>query len=187
MENREMRNSILIAGFLLVLSFDIASGQTALDVEKKYGKPVHAHPVSEYVWMTPEYAADGQICRAILYHKRISTETNYLGTYMPMWELLDIFDELAPPNTRGAKKEYFGSTQTSSSMAWTTFAYEKVTFRLVIGFQFGSLADMKEKGVPFGGRTPAMTNQPDAEFMAQNAVKPEIAYVVWNERKCAGQ
>ena len=169
-----------------MLCFNAAPGQTASDVEKKYGKPVNAYSVSEHIWMTPEYAADGQICRATLYHKRISPETNYLEIYMPMWELLDVFNELAPPGTRGAKKEYFGGTQTSASMAWTTFAYEKVTFSLWIGFQFGSLADMKEKGVPFGGRTPAMTNQPDDEFMAKNAVKPEIAYVRWSGRKCAG-
>jgi hypothetical protein len=182
-----MRNKVIVAAFLLWLPFNVASGQSSLDVEKKYGKPVNVYSVSKHIWMTPEYASDGQICRARLYHKRISPEMNYLVTYMPKRELISVFNELAPSTVRGAKKEYFGSTQASASMAWTTFAYEKVTFSIWIGFQFGSLADMKEKGVPLGGRTPAMTNQPDDEFMVLNAVNPEIADVIWNDRKCAGE
>ena len=182
-----MRNKLILTACILMLYANIASGQTAADVEKKYGKPVNVYPVSKSIWMTPEYAADGQICRATLYLRRISDEANRLGTYIPMWELVNVFNELAPANTRGAKKEYFGNTQTSASMAWTTFAYEKVTFSVWISFQFGSLADMKEKGVTLGGRTPTMTNQPDDEFMAKNAVHPEIAYVMWNDRKCAGK
>src|ERR1700753_2810391 len=107
-----MGNKVATTTFILMLCFNAASGQTASDVEKRYGKPVNAYSVSEHIWMTPEYAADGRMCRATLYHKRISPETNYLATYMPMGELLGVFNELAPPDTRGAKKEYFGSTQT---------------------------------------------------------------------------
>ena len=106
---------------------------------------------------------------------------------MPMWDLLSVFNEWAPLNTRGAKKEYFGNTQTSGSMAWTTFEYERLTFSMWIGFQFGSLADMKEKGVPLGGRTPAKITGSDDEFMAKNGVNPVIAYVMWNDRKCVGR
>jgi hypothetical protein len=181
-----MRSKVIFAALMLMLYFNAAYGQTASDVEKKYGKPVNAYSVSEHIWMTPEYAADGQICRASLYHKRISPETNYLGTSMPMWELLGVFNGLAPLNTRGAKKEYFGATQHSASMAWTTFEYEKVKFNIWVSFKFGSLADMKEKGVSLSG-TPAMTNQPDDDFMAKNSVYPEMAYVIWNDRKCVVQ
>jgi hypothetical protein len=62
-----------------------------------------------------------------------------------------------------------------------------VTFSLWIGFDFGSFADMKKKGVPVGGRMPTKTTESDDKFMAENAVNPEMAYVIWNDRKCAGQ
>ena len=181
-----MRNKLIFASLMLMLYSGAASGQTASDIEKKYGKPVLAFPVSEHVWMTPEYAADNQLCRATLYHRRISPETNYLGTYMPMKEVLAAFNQLAPPATRGATTDDFGFTATSSSMAWTVFEYEKVRFSFWIGFQFGSLADMKDKGVPFGGRAPTKIAGTD-EFIATNAVKPEIAVITWKERKCVGQ
>ena len=135
--------------------------------------------------MTSEYAGDGQTCRVTLFNKRISAYTNYLSSELSISELLLIFDQLAPLNTRGGRQEYFGNTQTSASMAWTTFAYEKVTFTLWTGFRFGSLADMKEHGVPFGGGTPAVTSQSDHDFMADNVGKPVMAYIQWNERKCA--
>lgn len=180
-----MRIKFIFFVILSLSSLNASFGQTVSEIEKTFGKPTNAYSVSEHIWLTPEYSADGQICRATLYHKRLSAEVNYVSTsYMPMWELLEVFNNLVPLDKRGARKEYFGSTQTSASMAWTTFAYEKVTFRIWIGFQFGSLADMKEKGVPFGGKTPAKTNETDDEFIAKNAVKPELVYIIWNDRKC---
>jgi hypothetical protein len=171
----------------MLLYANTVSGRSLSDIEKRYGKPVIVYAVSEHIWMSPEYAADGQICRATLYTKRISADANYLGSYMPVWELISVFNELAPSDTRGAKKEYFGNTSTSASMAWTTFEYENVTFSSWIGFKFGSFADMKEKGVPLGGKTPATINESDDEFMAKNTVNLELAYVRWSSRKCAGQ
>ena len=74
---------------------------------------------------------------------------------MPKGELISVFNELSPRGARGAKKEYFGVTDTSSGTAWTTFPYEKVTITFWIGFKFGSIADAEAKGVPFGGRSPS--------------------------------
>jgi hypothetical protein len=182
-----MTIKVMFAALIVMLSANANFGQAALDIEKKYGKPVNVYSVSEHVWMTPEYAADGQICRATLYQKRISAESNHLGTYIPIWEVLSVFNELAPPDTRGAKKADFGGTDTSASMAWTIFPYEKVTFSFWVGFKFGSIADMKEKGVPIGGRIPTKITGSDDAFMTENAVNPEIIYIRWNDRKCDGK
>jgi hypothetical protein len=179
-----MRNNAIFAAFISMLFLNIASAQTASDIEMKFGKPVNVYSASEHIWITPEYAADGQICSVALYNKRISADTNYLSNDLSISELLLVFDQMAPLNTRGGRREFFGNLQTSASMAWTTFAYEKVTFTLWTAFRFGSLADMKEHGVRFGGGTPAVTSQADNDFMADNAGKPVMAYLRWNDRKC---
>jgi hypothetical protein len=180
-----MKIKFIFCVVLLLFGSNTSFGQTSSEIEKNFGKPTNAYSVSDHIWLTPEYDADGQICRATLYYKRISAEANYVSnSYLPVREVLKVFNDLAPLDKRGARKEYFGNTQTSASMAWTTFEYEKVTFSLWISFKFGSVADMAEKGVPLGGRTPAETNEPDDEFMAKNTVNPELVYITWNGRKC---
>jgi hypothetical protein len=172
---------------MVLLWISLASGQTLADLETKYGKPLNVYSVSEHIWMTPDFAADGQICRLNFFHKRISSETNYLGTTLPIHELLGVLQELAPLNTRGARKQPFGATETSAAMAWTTFEYEKIRFSFWTTFAFGSLADMQAKGVPVGGRMPTATSQADDDFMAASAIPPVMVYVSWLDRQCAGK
>src|SRR5258705_10742005 len=87
----------LVAGIFISASF----GQTASQIERKYGKPVSSYAVSEHIWMTPEFSDDGQMCRARLYPKRISADTDYLTGALAWWELKDVLNEFAPPKTRG--------------------------------------------------------------------------------------
>jgi hypothetical protein len=81
---------------LSILCFNSAIGQTVADVETEYGKPTPAYSVSEHIWMTPEYAFDGQVCRMRLYPKRISADTNYLSQKLPFEELREVLNELVP-------------------------------------------------------------------------------------------
>ena len=177
---------LLVAVLILLFSVNLACAQKISELEKKYGTPAKVFSVSERIWMTPEFAADGQICRLSFFHKRISAETNYLGNTIRIPELLDVFQQLAPLNTRGARKQPFGVTQTSGAMAWTDFEYENLRFSFWTTFTFGSLANMRAKGVPLGGRMPIQTSQSDDDFMAANAVPPVMVYVTWLNRKCAG-
>jgi hypothetical protein len=63
---------IKLAVVLLFVCGVPAVGQTVSDIELKYGKPVLVYPVSEHIWMTPEYATDEQVCRMTLYPKHAS-------------------------------------------------------------------------------------------------------------------
>ena len=175
-----------LAVLMVLLWAGLSSAQTMSDLETKYGAPVKLFSVSKRIWMAPDFAPNGQICRLNLFHKRISSETNYLATTIPITELLEVLDQLAPRNTRGARKQPFGATQTSGAMAWTNFEYEKVRFSFWTTFAFGSIADMQAKGVPFGGRMPTQTSQTDDDFIAANAIPPVMVYVSWVDRKCAG-
>src|SRR6266852_5702037 len=66
-----MRICLLFSLYILALQVSHVSAQTALDIERAYGKPVAVYSLSENIWMTPQYAADGQVCMMRLYPKRI--------------------------------------------------------------------------------------------------------------------
>ncbi|HET6854022.1 MAG TPA: hypothetical protein VFH46_17085, partial [Pyrinomonadaceae bacterium] len=123
-----------VALVLVLLASECVYAQTAADIQTKYGKSVDVYSVSEHIWMTPEYSSDGQVCRMRLYPKRISANTNYGAHDLPFSELRDVLNGLVPVETRGAKKQSFGTTATGGGAAWTTYDYENVTFDFVSFF-----------------------------------------------------
>jgi len=144
-----MKNAVAI--IFLLLTSDYIRAQTATDIQAKYGKPVAVYSVSENIWMTPEYAPDGQVCRIRLYPKRISADTNYGWHDLPFNELRDVLNALVRVETRGAKKEAFGATATGGGSAWTTYRYENVIFTLVSFFPTTSFDGVifKKGSMPF--------------------------------------
>src|SRR5262245_56552801 len=117
-----------VALVLVLLAGKYVNAQTAADIQTKYGKPVDVYSVSEHIWMTPEFASDGQVCRMRFYPKRISGNTNYGAHDLPFSELRGVLNKLVPVETRGAKKQLFGATATGGGAAWTTYDYQNVTF-----------------------------------------------------------
>src|SRR5437588_10847546 len=117
--------AVLMQGVFISTAF----GQTASELEGRYGKPIKAYPVSEHLWMTPEFTNDGQICRTRLYPARISADTNYLGVgdTLDLWELKDVLSQLTPPQMRGEKSQPFGMSLLLGQMAETIFTYKNVT------------------------------------------------------------
>lgn len=63
---------------ITLLSVISAVGQTRTEIEDSFGQPVKAYAVSEHIWMSPDYASDGQVCRMTFYPRRFSSTTNYL-------------------------------------------------------------------------------------------------------------
>lgn len=116
-----MKIKVTVAVFMLCLNS--AFGQSAAEIKVKYGKAVKVYSVSEHIWMTPEYAVDGQVCRMRLYPKRHAGDTNYLSQKLPFEELREVLNRLIPIHKRGAKEPGFGATATGGPAAWTTFAY----------------------------------------------------------------
>lgn len=84
-----------------------ASGQTPSEFEAKYGKPVVAYQVSESIWMTPEYTADGQVCRMRLPPRYFAANRVFISPSLPFPELQTVLNELVPLKNRGAKKRTF--------------------------------------------------------------------------------
>ena len=126
-----MRALALIV-FLLVVS--TAFGQSASEVERRYGKSISVYSVSEHIWMTPDYSADGQVCRMRLYPRRLGQETDYLISQLPHLELVQVLNDIVPPQHRGQKKGGFGLTNLGGGTAWTTYDYENVSFAFIFSY-----------------------------------------------------
>lgn len=185
-----MRNKIIIS--VVLLSFVFASttfGQTAKQIKEKYGQPIEAYSVSERIWMTPEFTAEGQVCAMRLYPKRISAMTNFLYDKMNDWELKEVLNQLAPLETRGKPTPFFGLRQIGGGRINTIYNYEKIGISFLGSFsQYFDPIDkeksdeIKTKTIKFDIKTPKNAELPK-EMDVPSGV--EIVTLAWNERTCA--
>jgi hypothetical protein len=181
-----------LATVVTLLCVCTAAGQTVSDIEGRYGKPSNVYSVSEHIWMMSEYAADGQVCRARLFPKRVSTDTNYLSVKLPSEELREVLNQMAPLVARGVKKEPFGVTATGGGAAWTTYPYEKVTFTFTSSFEVDADPENRLKPYTFSVRESSSTIKAgntapsDADLFPGRASGAEVVTLKWNDRRCAG-
>ena len=172
--------------FFLVLFVTSASGQKVSDIDKEYGAPTQVYSVSEHIWMTPEYGIDGQICRARLYPKRISSTTNYLWKELQFQELKEVLDRLIPPGQRGSAKEFFGETELGGGMGWTTYPYENVSIVFLFAGRVDpeSIKRIESPTFPIEDLPVQRKPLPSYRDIPFNA-GVEIATIKWTNRKCA--
>ena len=180
---------IQLIAALLMLSATVSFGQKASEIETKYGKPTSAYSVGEFIWMTPEYAADGQVCRMRLYPKRISADTNYVVKDLPFDDFKTIVDQLIHNDARGAKSEPFdGLWTTGGGSMWATFTYEKVRFIYSAGFTLAYDPGVLKRGdfvfsLPETGAAKSVKS--DDEFLLFHTSRVEIVTITWFDRKCS--
>lgn len=188
-----MRNKLIFFVVLFLLNLNASFGQTASDIEREYGRPTNAYSVSEYIWMTPEFAVDGQVCRMRLYPKRISGNTNYVSRELPFDDFRHVVDQMVPLDKRGAKREPFDSGwATGGGAMWAIFTYEKVRITYAAGFKVGP-NDWKEskpfvfseEALSLFEKEPESTVKPEDEFILYRTSKAEIVTITWLDRKCA--
>ena len=184
-----MKSKLKLFGALLMLNATLAFGQTAAEVEAKYGKPTKAYSVSQFIWMTPEYADDGQVCRMRLYPKRVSGDINYVVKDLPFDDFKSVVDQLIPLELRGAKKDPFdGSWTTGGGSMWATFNYERVSITYSAGFRVTFDPKSLKKGetvflLPEG--LPDNQMEPQDEFFLFRQSRVEIVTIRWRDRKCS--
>src|SRR5690349_7377450 len=104
-----MRRIAQLAIVMTVFGVGSAFGQSRAEIDAKFGQPVNAYKVSERIWMSPDYASDGQVCRMTFYPRRFSSTTTYLITELSFDEFMSVIDAIVPVATRGAQKEPFGN------------------------------------------------------------------------------
>ena len=60
-----MKRIANLAVVMTVFNVVSAFGQSRAEIEAKFGQPVNTYSVGGSIWMSPEYASDGQVCRMI--------------------------------------------------------------------------------------------------------------------------
>lgn len=180
-----------IAFVVFTLNVVPAFAQTVSEVERRYGKPVSVYSVSEHIWMTPDYSADGQVCRMRLYPRRLGPETDYLGSQLLFPELNQVLNELVPPHRRGSKKGGFGQTNLGGGTAWTRYEYENVSFSFIFSYKlYPDALEKAESRVltgpdPEGLPLPPKKTPPSlGDFAGSQDSPTEIVTISWNHRPC---
>jgi hypothetical protein len=176
---------------IFVLCVTRVTGQTAAEIEEAYGKPTLAYSVTNNIWMTPDFAADGQVCRMRFYPKRVIRGVPFLSGYLSHAEMKWILNQIAPPSSRGNLKPGFGIGTFGGGVAEAEYEYEKVTFSFSHSANIridpealknSELVDL-DFPIPAGG-LPKPTPRPASESDFDESGKPEIAVVRWNDRTC---
>ena len=180
-----------IALIVFVLSVVPTFGQTASELERRYGKPVSVYSVSEHIWMAPDYAADGQVCRMRLFPRRLGKERDYLGSELLFPELNEVLNQIVPLHSRGLKKGAFGQTSLGGGTAWTTYEYENVSFSFIFSYKLDPnilekaeahvLTGPDPEGLPTRTKTPPTLD----DFAGSENSRTEIVTINWNRRPCA--
>lgn len=175
----------------LVLSVTPVVGQTAAEIEETYGKPTLAYSVTQHIWMTPDFAANGQVCQMRFYPKRVGRDSAYLGGKLNSAELKWILNHIVPPSSRGNAKSLLGNGNIGGGTATANYEYEKVSFTL--GFSINTNIDPKDldKGelvdldsaIP-AGELPKPTPTPASESDFDRSPAPEIVILRWNDQTC---
>jgi hypothetical protein len=158
----------------------------------KFGQPVNAYLVGENIWLSPEYASDGQVCRMIFYPRRFSSTTNYLTNQLSFDEFRSVVDAIVPVAIRGAQKEPFrnGLWNGGGGVRWTTFLYERVTISYVAGMRFnpalgmGEPVTLSDNEVTKGQEKPKPIKE---DFSLYSGSTVEMVTVQWNDPKCHGR
>lgn len=97
-------------------------------------KVVETYEVRPGILMMPRYSGDGQVCEIVIEKHHYSNETAILDSTIPRELIMQIVDELVPPNERGSLTINTGSEFMSeySGNSVTTFAeYKNVSIDIV--------------------------------------------------------
>jgi hypothetical protein len=186
-----MKRIAKLAIVMTVFNVVSAFSQTRTEIEAKFGQPVNAYKVSERIWMSPEYASDGQVCRMTFYPRRFSSTTTYLINQLSFDEFRTVIDAIVPLALRGAQKEPFGNGlwNVGGGGRWANFVYERVTISYVAGFPVNTALGMGEP-VNLSDEVPNRQEKPKTtkeDFSLYSDSTAEIVTVRWNDRKCPGK
>jgi hypothetical protein len=129
-----------------------------------------------------------------VYPKRVSKDTNYLDDNLNMDELLKFINKLVPPESRGARTDYFGSSDLGGGVIWTRFNYDHVRFVFISTFRLDklskSLLDRPDEALDFPIDKTAL-----AEFHRREALQSDddlirktsgskLLEIYWEHRRC---
>src|SRR5262245_9337801 len=134
--SNSLRNAFVLCA--LVLCAVSAFGQTEREIEDKYGKPIKIYSVDDTIWMSVEYASDGQACQMTLFPKRVSDDTVYLYSQLPFYELKRVLNDIVPQSERGKKGDWSGLSLYMGGVENAIYDYEKVAISVNARVRFST-------------------------------------------------
>jgi hypothetical protein len=180
---------------ILLLSAVPVAGQTESEIEKAQGRPTLAYSVAEHICMTPDFAADGQVCQLVLYPRRVAAITSHLGNTLVFDEVASFLNSFVPPEHRGLQQEEnFGTTATGGPTAWTTDPYENIYFKFISAFGPVSYSDSQPPlrrgefifSIPYSPEPKIKDRSPSVHDFSRTD-DAEFATVRWLQKTCVGQ
>lgn len=124
-----------------------------------------------------------------------TTRANSDSTKLPFNEFRDVLNDLLPLETRGTKKQGFGSTNFGGGTAWTEYEYENVLVTFISFYRLTSnpkvnpqdfvLLDVDPEPAPEAVKKNLTPDKDD--FANSESIRTEIVTVRWTGRPCVKQ
>jgi hypothetical protein len=168
-----MRTKLLIVVLVTALGFS-AMGQTAKELNSRYEVSVFFE-VRPNILMKAEYGSKGKVCSVVFQPNKYSANERkmFIGnTNIDLHELLEVINELAPPETRNGNGLSLGYIA-QSGMMWGGFTYDNVRINTKRSF------DQKK------GRSIEMGPRDDGRLIdyLNSFGAPETASISWIKRE----
>jgi hypothetical protein len=160
------------------------SGQSVDDFSKRYRSGTY-YEIRPTILMYAQFSSDGQVCAVYLQPNRHSfgQSTTYVGNNsLNGYELKQVFDELAPPNTREGQGRSLGYV-ISGSMLFGGFMYENVIFNIKGSTALDNANGLKKRNAAIDEHQSKMDKE-FQEFIDAPFGRPETASITWTNRTC---
>ena len=130
--------------FLLIVSIP-TFGQTAKDLERKYGKIIEAIEIRSGIMMRLQTGSSGQVAELRVEPYSGTGESPQVRRTMDADLVKEIIDELAPVQARGKPGADFGWIEVRSGSWNTYYNYEFVSIRLIHRIRIEKTAALPSK------------------------------------------
>lgn len=172
----DMKRITMLVSLIICALCNSTPAQTMFDFDSKFGPPVKVYPANEHIWIAPAFADDGQLCMVRLFPKQIDSKTNYLWDRLPLTEVKEVLEQLAPTASRGQRKADNGWF-ISGGMAFSGVEYEHVRIN------FTAFINSR----PSWTQSSSARGKEDAEFPGPWAQSAQIVTISWLDRTCSPQ
>jgi hypothetical protein len=190
-----MKYSFTLLVCVFALSSSFVSGQTAKEIEARYGQRENVYSIGEHLWMTPTYGADSRLCLMRLYPKLVSRDTNYPDAKLDLDEVLKFINQRFPVETRGVRNDSFGTSDLGGGVIWTRFNYDQVRFVFISTFRLeklplhesvlrGEAIDLEIDKTSLAEFRRKEALKSDDDLMRKHALNPKVLEIYWANRKC---
>jgi hypothetical protein len=125
------RLSLLKCSLIILTVVGPGFSQTAADLEKRYGSPVKEYEVRPGIVMMTTFSDDGRVCKMYVERRHFSETGFDQRLYLPQEMIIELIDELVPPEVRGNKTKGDGFSRITGQLSDQLYDYENVSITVL--------------------------------------------------------